>query len=512
VERKQGRPPRLTRKEEPPAWGSIALAIGIAAVGVQVGRLTWRTQAAPPPTTALRSEPAPSIPLEPALGHRMGSANPGVGRLARGTPSSPFENGAPGESQTPSPASPLSPQPPNGFIGPIAPVGPGYVGKPLPLPNQAQVRYLLRHDPLASVPAADPLRIAPLTPPAPVTPSKSGAHSLAASARIAPASARPPKEVAAAHPAPGDPMALAPGLPPLATRLSLPTTLAPSILPQSTAPASGTPGAAVSGGEPGGADASPRSPAAQETSSGAAPASPGTSSNAAPSVAAPGSSPSAPAPDASPAPVTTVAPSPGTLPAAGTATVPPGETKGEGTERRPAIEEPLRLQLAISDGSGRRFAPGQMALVHVTASAPCHVAVYRIDAFGRITPLLSLAGSARMKPASAFSLAARVSPTLAGKTPDQATGAVSRERVIAIGSRRPLSARDVELCLRGFTPAGDEKSSDPAQPVQEMPLAAALRALADYAGRQPAGLTAAPGGATPASATCAVASFLVEAR
>jgi hypothetical protein len=53
-----------------------------------------------------------------------------------------------------------------------------------------------------------------------------------------------------------------------------------------------------------------------------------------------------------------------------------------------------------------------------------------------------------------------------------------------------------------------------ADPVQEMPLAAALQALADYVGCQPAGLTAAPGGATLTGAKCAVASFVVgmEAR
>jgi hypothetical protein len=61
-------------------------------------------------------------------------------------------------------------------------------------------------------------------------------------------------------------------------------------------------------------------------------------------------------------------------------------------------------------------------------------------------------------------------------------------------------------------PEGDEKSGDPAQPVLEMPLANSLRALAEYAGRQPAGLSLSHEGGTPASATCAMASFLVEAR
>jgi hypothetical protein len=148
-------------------------------------------------------------------------------------------------------------------------------------------------------------------------------------------------------------------------------------------------------------------------------------------------------------------------------------------------------------------APGQMALVRVAASAPCHVAVYRIDARGRITALLSLSGAARMKPASAFSLAVKASST---------SGGAIRERVVAIGSRRPLSPQEAQLCLRAFTPEGDDTEGNATQPVQEMPLAAALQALADYASRQPAGLMAAPGGATPAGATCAVANFRVEAR
>lgn len=143
-----------------------------------------------------------------------------------------------------------------------------------------------------------------------------------------------------------------------------------------------------------------------------------------------------------------------------------------------------------------------MALVRVAASAPCHVAVYRIDARGRITALLSLSGAARMKPASAFSLAVK-----AGST----SGAI-RERVVAIGSRRPLSSQEARLCLRAFMPEGDDTVANATPPVQEMPLAAALQALADYAGRQPAGLTTSSGGATPADATCAVASFVVEMR
>jgi hypothetical protein len=168
-------------------------------------------------------------------------------------------------------------------------------------------------------------------------------------------------------------------------------------------------------------------------------------------------------------------------------------------------ETSLRLRLTIDGGSGRRVAPGQLALVRVAASAPCHVAVYRIDARGRITPVLSLSGSARMKPASAFSLAVKAGPV------SGAAGHAIRERVVAIGSRRLLTSQEAQLCLQAFAPASDE-SGDPAQPVQEMPLAVALRALADYAGRHPAGLTAAHDADAPASATCAVASFLVEAR
>jgi hypothetical protein len=108
-----------------------------------------------------------------------------------------------------------------------------------------------------------------------------------------------------------------------------------------------------------------------------------------------------------------------------------------------------------------------------------------------------------MRPASAFSLAVKTSAVTG------TAGPAVRERVVAIGSRRPLSSQEAQLCLHSFAPASDESSAEPAQPVQEMPLAAALRALADYASRHPAGLSAAPARAIPAGATCAVASFIV---
>jgi hypothetical protein len=186
------------------------------------------------------------------------------------------------------------------------------------------------------------------------------------------------------------------------------------------------------------------------------------------------------------------------------------KTGAEETQRpRVAAEAPLRLQLTIDGTSGGHVAPGQMALVRVVASAPCHVAVYRIDARGRITALLSLSGAARMKPASAFSLAVKASST-SGRAIRERIVAI-RERVVAIGSRRPLSPREAQLCLRAFAPEGDDTEVSAPQPVQEMPLAAALQALADYAGRNAGGLAAAPDEGAPANATCAAASFVVGA-
>jgi len=452
VNGRQRRQGRLKRGEEPRAWGSIALAIGIAALGVQVGRLTWRTPAEPTPVTALPWDLAPEIPLEPALGHRIGMAPPGIGRLARAVPTPPPNGADRGASENSSASSPTL-IPPGPIIGPIAPPRPGYVGKPLPLPNRDQVRFLLRHDPLALVPPVDPLRIAPGSPaPPPASPgSPPPRKEPAATAVLAHRQemGRPPQDRA---------------VPPRDSQL-IARALAGSLIGidageiRTLKPVAGASPPAASGAD----RSSP--PATGSAASAGTSGAPETPSPAASREAKPGA---------------------------------------EETQRpRVAVEAPLRLQLTIDGGSGRHVAPGQMALVRVAASAPCHVAVYRIDARGRITALLSLSGAARMKPASAFSLAVKASST---------SGPAIRERVIAIGSRRPLSPQEAQFCLRAFPPEGDNTEAIAPQPVQEMALAEALQALADYAGRQPAGLTAAPGGATPAGATCAVASFLVEAR
>jgi hypothetical protein len=510
TKQRPGRPPR---GDEPRAWGSIALAVGIAALGVQVGRLTWQTPVDPPRVAALRWEPAPDLPLEPALGHRFGLVPPGMGLLARATPGFPSDSPAPSESATPAgPPIPPELRPPGPIIGPIAPPSPGYVGKPLPLPNPDQVRFLLRHDPLVRVRPADPLRIAPdAMTPLPASPGSLLARSDPATMAVlahrqetgrAPQgrSVPPRRAPLSAHGPAGPPLGLdvrdvpepGPDVPPL------------SVAANASQPATAPPSAPAAGSAPGGAEA-PKPAPGGGTPSGAALAASETNGTA--STPAPGSGNPPAASSTHASPPATGSSSPGTTSATG-ASPPPqaGEAKaGEAEQPHASAEAPLRLRLTIDGGSGQRVAPGQLALVRVAASAPCHVAVYRIDAHGRITPLLSLSGAARMKPASAFSLAVKVSP-VAG-----ATGQVVRERVVAIGSRRPLTSQEAQICVQGFAPASDD-SSDPAQPVQEMPLAAALRALADYAGRQPAGLIAAHDGGAPASATCAVASFLVEAR
>jgi hypothetical protein len=492
VDGRQRRQGRLKREAEPRAWGSIALAIGIAALGVQVGRLTWHTPAEPAPVTALPWDLAPKIPLEPALGHRIGMAPPGIGRLARAVPTSPPNGAGRGASENSSATSPTL-LPPGPIIGPIAPPGPGYVGKPLPLPNRDQVRFLLRHDPLALVPPVDPLRIAPGSPaPPPASPgSPPPRKEPAATAVLAHRQemGRPPRVRAA---------------PPRDSQL-IARALAGSLIGidagelQTSNPAAPTPSTTPNGPVPA---AVPVPVTTTAPSHGDAKASKPDASDGA-SVDG-GSPPAASGPNRSSPPATGTAASVGTSRAPETPSpVASGEAKpvaGETQRPRVAPEAPLRLQLTIDGTSGGYVAPGQMALVRVAASAPCHVAVYRIDARGRITALLSLSGAARMKPASAFSLAVK-----AGST----SGPAIRERVVAIGSRRPLSPQEAQLCLRAFPPAGDDTEAIAPQPVQEMPLAAALQALADYAGRQPAGLTATPGGATTAGATCAVASFVV---
>jgi hypothetical protein len=106
-----------------------------------------------------------------------------------------------------------------------------------------------------------------------------------------------------------------------------------------------------------------------------------------------------------------------------------------------------------------------MARVRVTASAPCHLALYRIGAGGRISALLSLAGAARMRAAASYSLA---------------TAMQAGDRLVALGARRPLTGREAQACLRAFLEEGGD--CDPAEAPDAVPLSQALQRLAAVAG------------------------------
>jgi hypothetical protein len=141
-----------------------------------------------------------------------------------------------------------------------------------------------------------------------------------------------------------------------------------------------------------------------------------------------------------------------------------GSEAGQPAAAPTASEAPLYLRLTVNGGDGTP-GPGVIARVRVTASAPCHLALYRIGTGGGLTALLSLGGAGRMKPAASYSLA---------------TAMQAGDRLVALGSRRPLSGREAQACLKAFLAEG--AANDPAASPGAVPLPLALQRLAVMAG------------------------------
>jgi hypothetical protein len=158
-----------------------------------------------------------------------------------------------------------------------------------------------------------------------------------------------------------------------------------------------------------------------------------------------------------------------------TAAVPPGS---------PTIHLQARLDRARPE-----YRVGEWVALRFFASQPAHLRVYRVDAAGRVTRLFSTySHEDSSQPARSFSMMVKAGQPGPGQ-----------ERVVAIGSARPLSRDELLDCLRSYLTEGPSENPAPgpepaAQPSEDtpvpspapaplLPLADALRAVIAAVGR-----------------------------
>jgi hypothetical protein len=149
---------------------------------------------------------------------------------------------------------------------------------------------------------------------------------------------------------------------------------------------------------------------------------------------------------------------------------------------------PIRLRARL-DRPRPEYRVGEWVALRFFASQPAHLRAYRVDAAGRVTRLFSTySHEESSEPARSFSMMVKAGQPRPGQ-----------ERVIAIGSARPLTRDELLDCLRSYlgegpseNPApGAEAASGPAEgapattPASSapMPLAQALRAVIDAVSR-----------------------------
>jgi hypothetical protein len=149
--------------------------------------------------------------------------------------------------------------------------------------------------------------------------------------------------------------------------------------------------------------------------------------------------------------------------------------------------EPIRLQARL-DRARPEYQVGEWVALRVLASQPAHLRVYRVDATGHVTRLFSTYDRAQTsRPARSFGMMLQAGLPRPGQ-----------ERVVAIGSARPLTRDELLSCLRKYVadaptenpvpspavaPDAPETGAAPDPTAGPLPLIDALQAVIDAVGR-----------------------------
>jgi hypothetical protein len=167
-----------------------------------------------------------------------------------------------------------------------------------------------------------------------------------------------------------------------------------------------------------------------------------------------------------------------------------GAAKSEGqtgeTPAAPAVaaskDRPMWL-VARLDHARAEYRAGEWVALRLFASQPAHLRVYRVDPSGQVTRIFSTYGREETgQPARSFSMMLKAGEARPGS-----------ERVVAVGSARPLSREELLSCLHDYMSEGPVERPAPAASVappigDTIPLADALKAVSDnisHAGDMP---------------------------
>jgi len=164
------------------------------------------------------------------------------------------------------------------------------------------------------------------------------------------------------------------------------------------------------------------------------------------------------------------------------------QTEGEKKPESPAKEapaaapaaskaQPIHLR-ALLNRPRPEYRVGEWVALRLFASQPAHLRVYRVDAAGHVTRIFSTYGREDTgHPARSFSMMLKAGESRPGS-----------ERVVAVGSARPLSRDELLSCLRDYLAEAPAESPAPAAGAappagDTLPLADALKAVSDAISR-----------------------------
>lgn len=376
---------------------------------------------------------------------------------------------------------------PGALVGPPAPVrGPEWRGAPLPAFSPEVLRAML--DPRA-VRRARRLRRRGIPMPAEPEPAPVSSADLPHPAGAASGGGKAMKTArAGAAPEAGTPRPRG-SSPGTGSEPARPALTQVSRLERPELPGAGSPAAAV---------AAPREPGVQNSGPAATSGEPGGEARGAATGGEPGAAPASAKPTGETGTGSAATKPDGERPAPETATAHP---------RPQPAGRPIRLQARL-DRPRPEYRAGEWVALRFFASQPAHLRVYRIDAAGHVTRIFSTYGRDDSgHPARTFSMMVRAGEPKPGQ-----------ERVVAIGSARPLTRDELLACLRDYLAEGPAENPAPpaapaAAPDSDMPpLADALHAVIDAVGRTADLPEAAPAPLERSSWSVAVGRFVSTAN